>query len=175
MKKIFLILVICIGFGASNLLNAQWVCDNTYWGDKYAYNTSTDKSAFFRVGEYWERETFLGTAATIPLCLIEKNAAYPMDGKYFKISFLVDGVVLATYLLEANLSQDFYSKKGVASYTLSIPKEDKPLFWKHFKQATMMKIRYNVIGIDALYEFDMNGSLKAFNHVINGGTPSWDK
>lgn len=172
MKKLFLIgllLVVCI-----NVVNAQWVCDKTYWGDKYAYNVSKNLNAFFRIGEYWERETFLGTAAHIPLCLIEKKAVYSMDGKYFKISFLVAGVQV-DYLLEASLSQEIFPKIDMASYTLTIERRDRPLFWKHFMLATKMTIRYNVIGIDTLYEFDMSGSAKAYTHVMNGKVPAWDK
>ena len=52
MKKLFFLsvmAVVCV-----NTLNTQWVCDVTYWGDKYTYNTANGGRAYLRVEEYYE-------------------------------------------------------------------------------------------------------------------------
>jgi hypothetical protein len=184
MKKIFLILVICIGFGAANLLNAQWVCDNTYWGDKYAYNKS--KEAFIRIEEYSDILKLAGTRIEQmrivfsetyynykALSSSEKGRGLELF-QYLQISFQI-GESVRNYEVLPVYKED-YTTARIDSYLLLIKNQDTKSFWSDFRKATRMTISYTDHNImKRQYEFDMSGSSKAYTHVVNGKTPTWDK
>lgn len=178
MKKMLFLSVVAIVY--INTLNAQWVCEKAYWGDKYTYNTAKGERAYLRVEEYYERETFLGTIANLPLVFIEKpvydkgnlvRPKYMLDKKYITISFHVDGVE-KNYQVEALQSEDFSSPNEIESYSLIVSRVDKPFFWYYFGKAEKMVI--DVTGLEQ-YEFNMSGSSKAYSHVVNGKTPAWNR
>lgn len=184
MKRIFLFLVICIGFGVSNALNAQWVCDNTYWGDKYAYNKSG--KAFIRIEEYSDILKLLGNRVEqMRIVFSETYYNYKaLSGsekdrgielfQSLQISFQI-GESVRNYEVMPVYKED-YTTARIDSYLLLIKEKDMKYFWSDFKKATKMTISYTEHHImKHQYEFDMSGSSKAYTHVVNGKTPTWDK
>ncbi len=195
-KKLFFLSVMAVVF--VNTLNAQWICEvnvnHTMFGgdesEKIAYSNTSNASAQFKIKEYINQPAL--DIEYIPIYLIveghnnrglvakdDKSVAMMeiwfklgTEWKIFKQSGSKEQGMVAEYFWPfSSLNRSIYF---VSFYDKEIAKA----FWSDFKQSTSVKIRFKDFDSEQEvreYEFDMKGSSKAYNYVLGGKTPSWDK
>lgn len=196
MKKIIFLAVIAVA--CVNTLNAQWVCDvkvkHTMFGgdesEKIAFANTSDASAQLKIEEYINQPVL--DIEYVPIYLIieghndrglvakdNKSVAIMeiwfkigTEWKIFKQSGSKEQGMVAEYFRPlSSLNRSIYF---VSIYDKTIAKA----FWSDFKQSSLVKIRMKDFDSEQEvkeYEFDMKGSTKAYNHVLGGQIPSWER
>ena len=180
-----------------NTLNAQWICEvnvnHTMFGgdesEKIAYSNTSNASAQFKIKEYVNQPAL--DLEFIPIYLIENrynNRGLVAKNDYsvaiMEIWFKV-GDEWKIFKLSGRKNQGMnamyfwpFSSMDRSIYHVDINKDIAKVFWSDFKQASSAKILLKDFDSEPEvreYEFDMKGSSKAYNYVLGGKTPSWDK
>lgn len=194
-KELFvlsLFAVVCV-----NTMKAQWICEvevnHTVFGgdesEKIAYSNASNASAQFKIKEYINQPVL--DIEYIPLYLIIEDhnnrgivAKHDNSVAMMEIWFKI-GAEWKIYKQSGNKKEGMvaeyfwpFSSLDRSIYFVSIYGDIGRAFWSDFKQSNSVKIRlkdFDSVQEVKEYEFDMKGSSKAYNYVLGGKIPTWDK